>query len=85
MAAIKSAMEALQQSAIKIGEAMYKAQAESQKSESQNSDTASAEKKDEPIKGDFEEVKKSNLLSFWRRPESKKITYDKNLLCLCIS
>ncbi len=58
MAAIKSAMEALQQSAIKIGEAMYKAQAESQKSESQNSDTASAEKKDEPIKGDFEEVKK---------------------------
>ncbi len=58
MSAIKSAMDALQQSAIKIGEAMYKAQAESQKSESQNTDAASADKKDEPIKGDFEEVKK---------------------------
>lgn len=63
-AAIKNALDALQQAAIKIGEAMYKAQSAS----AQGSDGPSAgeqasgqqaeDKKDEPISGQYEEVKK---------------------------
>ncbi len=64
-AAIKSALDNLQQTAMKIGEAMYKAQ-QGNPSASSGSTTGEqggqssgedADKKDEPIKADFEESK----------------------------
>jgi molecular chaperone DnaK len=65
VATIKSALDALQQSVIKIGEAMYKAQSASAQGSggsstgSEQSTGQSAEdKKDEPISGQYEEVKK---------------------------
>ncbi len=60
-AAIKSSLDALQQAAIKIGEAMYKSQAAQSGSAAGGESTAggqSAGGADEPIKGQYEEVKK---------------------------
>lgn len=63
-AAIKSALEALQQSAIKIGEAMYKAQgAQSAPAEGETPNTTESagnagETKEGPVEGQYEEVKK---------------------------
>ena len=59
-AAIKNALDALQQAAMKIGEAMYKQSAPGGQSASGQSadESASGGGADEPIKGDYEEVKK---------------------------
>ncbi len=63
-AAIKNALDALQQAAIKIGEAMYKsAQGGSASDGASNGSStgdgqSSGDKKDEPISGSYEEVKK---------------------------
>jgi molecular chaperone DnaK len=59
--AIKNALDALQQAAIKIGEAMYKAQQAAGGQQAPGADSASqtsGDKKDEPISGSYEEVKK---------------------------
>ncbi len=60
--AIKNALDALQQAAIKIGEAMYKSAqgATGQASGESGAESASGggDKKDEPISGSYEEVKK---------------------------
>ena len=71
--AIKKAVEELSQSAQKIGEAVYKDEQEKQKKAGaqaggagqqgagqQGADTGKQDKKEEPVKGDFEEVKKEN-------------------------
>lgn len=65
VATIKSALDALQQSVIKIGEAIYKAQqaaggpsADSGQASSDTSGQSASDKKDEPISGQYEEVKK---------------------------
>ena len=61
-AAIKTALDALQQAAIKIGEAMYKSAQGGSASGGQTSDTSSGQagdaKPEEPIQGQYEEVKK---------------------------
>ncbi len=60
--AIKSALDALQQAAIKIGEAMYRASAESSGGQAspdgQSAQSADDKPKEEPIQGQYEEVKK---------------------------
>jgi molecular chaperone DnaK len=65
VATIKSALDALQQSVIKIGEAMYKAQSASAQGSGgpstgseQSAGQSAEDKKDEPISGQYEEVKK---------------------------
>lgn len=58
---IKNALDALQQAAMKIGEAMYKSQQAAGGQQAPGSDQAqgqSAGGAEEPIKGDYEEVKK---------------------------
>ncbi len=59
-AAIKNALDALQQAAIKIGEAMYKQQSGQPGTQpgGEQNQGQSAGASDEPIKGDYEEVKK---------------------------
>ncbi|MFA4818498.1 MAG: molecular chaperone DnaK [Patescibacteria group bacterium] len=61
-AVIKTALDALQQAAIKIGEAMYKSAQGGSASGGQPSDTSSGQagdaKPEEPIQGQYEEVKK---------------------------
>lgn len=56
--AIKTALDNLQQAAIKIGEVMYKQSAAGGGSGTSGSGDQSAGSEDEPIKGDYEEVKK---------------------------
>ena len=57
--AIKNALDALQQAAMKIGEAMYKGQsAPGGQDASGQASGQSTGSQDEPIKGDYEEVKK---------------------------
>lgn len=59
--AIKNSLDALQQAAMKIGEAMYKSQQAAggqQTAQAEQPDGQSAGATEEPIKGDYEEVKK---------------------------
>jgi len=57
--AIKNALDALQQAAMKIGEAMYKQSAPGGQTSGQSAgESAPGGGADEPIKGDYEEVKK---------------------------
>ncbi|MBI5466154.1 MAG: molecular chaperone DnaK [Candidatus Kerfeldbacteria bacterium] len=61
VAAIKSALDALQQAAIKIGEAMYKQSQQStsqQTTDNQSPGQSTGDSKDQPVEGQYEEVKK---------------------------